>query len=128
VRYHREVPPSSNTASLLLQPIGLRASSGTKAQSNLNPFPGLDKPPISAAVTPPETHPFFGMRFWAPDCILWRNRTSSGRSRQTAPKSAAEFERFAGCFDAIWPDTTRLAGFRVVEARRAQINDATDGR
>jgi endonuclease YncB( thermonuclease family) len=50
-------------------------------------------------VTPrqaPETQPFFGTLFRAPNRhTFWRNRTPSGQKRQTAPKSAAVFERFS---------------------------------
>ena len=90
----------------------LRASSGTKAQSNLNPFPGLDKPPISAAVTPPETHPFFGMRFCAPDCIRFGGigRRAAGADkpprnpRQNSNDLRDASTRF-GRIPHVWPDS-----------------------
>jgi hypothetical protein len=51
--------------------------------------------PISAAVTGTGTHPYFGTLFRVPEThTFWRNRASSGQSRQNARKSAAEFPSF----------------------------------
>ena len=42
-----------------------------------------------------ETHPYFSMRFRAPDChTFWRNKASGRGSGEIALKSAAEFEPF----------------------------------
>jgi len=98
------VPLSKMTVLPLLAEVGVQSAVESGSQCDplrdreTHPFSAKAiKPPISAAATYPETHPFFGTLFCVPDSrTFWRNAASSRLSGQIALKSAAEFERFAG--------------------------------
>jgi len=86
----------------------------------------------------PETHPYFGMLFCAPDChTFWRNAASDCESESNARKSAAEFERFSGFARCDWGQSGLHRGpceqqfqepFGVVAGARNSLKDAAPHR